>query len=845
MIPEFNKASRRSSFDRRRLSWGLLVLLALLLLPSCGGGGSGSGGGGAGGGGGGGGGGGNVVQIQHVEPSRVMVGVPQGGVTLAGTNFTANSSVFFDGVAVATSYQSASVLDFQLPGTASLVAQHTVQVSDPANGKSNVATYEVYAPQAGPRPFAGQITQYMSESLITNSLVPDLNGDGRADLVVTIPGPSSSEFVPVVRYGQQDGTFLGAASLGSFTPLFSTGGVLAGDFNGDGHTDLILIGSNSSSQPAYQVLLNDGTGHFSSASTGVIPPSTGPYVAGDFNHDGRLDFACSGSTGGQAFSFFFGNGDGTFAGPVGVGATGTQPTLVSAVDLNNDGYTDLVYLNSSAASNQLRVLLSAANGSYTDIQPVGLPNPSRGFVVSDFNNDHIPDIFAVDSNGMGLAYLGAGDGTFKMTGSAVFAFDGYLSPIFVAGDFDSDGNMDFATRATLAGPDEIVFFWGDGKGNFTPQAVASDHSFALQVGDVNGDGIADVFSAADSGFGYPSVVLGRKDRNIPSPQILLPQNNGPLSTGNAFGDGYTDLLVAGGFGLSGYISGTLYHVQTNGTFATEGNPPIYESFLVDLNGDGIADMVGTDGKNVLIWKGDGSGMYQAPINEIPLPNGFSPLYFRDMDGDGLVDIVLPGAILYGKGNFQFDVVSIPFYENFAVGDFDADGIPDIAVGGGIMFGQGNRTFTALTGSSPLPDSAPPFPTQIVADVNGDGKDDLVLGISSVGSVIEIYLGVGRQGLVQDQALMINGYYPTVTSITVRDFNGDNLPDIAVGQLGGNDLVLFTNDGTGKYQITTYAIGVNSVFSVAADLNRDGKPDLAFLNYGYLFKPPTVTVLLHQ
>jgi len=179
-----------------------------------------------------------------------MVGVPQGGVTLVGTNFTASSTVLFDGVAVATSYESASVLDIQLPNSASLVAQHAVQVSDPANGKSNAATYEVYTPQAGPRPFAGQITQYLSESLITNSLVPDLNGDGRADLVVSTPGPSASEFVPVVRYGQTDGTFSDATSLGSFTPMSSTAAVLAEDFNGDGHADLILMGTNSSAQPA-------------------------------------------------------------------------------------------------------------------------------------------------------------------------------------------------------------------------------------------------------------------------------------------------------------------------------------------------------------------------------------------------------------------------------------------------------------------------------------------------------------------------------------------------------------------------------------------------------------------
>jgi FG-GAP-like repeat/IPT/TIG domain len=772
-----------------------------------------------------------------------MAGVPQGGVTLTGANFTASSTVLFDGVSVPTSYQSANSLDFQLPGFASQVAQHTVQVSDPAHGKSNVTTYEVYTPQAGPRPFAGQITQYMSESLIKNSLVADLNGDGRADLVVVVPGPGSSGFVPLVRYGQIDGTFSDATSLGQFTPLFSTGGVVTGDFNNDGHMDLILFGANSSSQAAYQVLLNDGTGHFTSTMTGALP-AAGLLVTGDFNHDGKLDFACSGAAGGQAFSFFFGKGDGTFANPVGVGATGTQATSPNAADLNNDGYTDLVYLNSTATGSQVRLLLSASNGTYSDIQPAGLPNPSRGFVVADFNNDHIPDVFAVDSNGMGQAYLGAGDGTFKATGNPVFASDGYLAPTFVAADFDSDGRIDFATRATLAGPDEIVFFWGDGKGNFTPQAIASDHSFALQVGDVNGDGIADIFSGTDAGFGYPSVVLGRKDRKIPSPQILLPQNNGPLSTGDALGGGFTDLLVSGGFSGSSYVRGTLFRIQPNSSFATVGAPPIYQSYLVDLDGDGIADMVGTDGINLLIWKGDGSGDFQAPINEVPLTYGFSPIAFRDMDNDGHMDIILPGLILYGKGNFQFDVVSIPLYQNFAVGDFDGDGLADIAVGGGILFGQGNRTLTALTGSSPLQDNAPAFPIPVVADINGDGKDDIVISDLSV-PVVDIYIGMGRQGLVQDQALFINGYSPSVGSLSVGDFNGDGLVDIAVGQIGGDDVTLFTNDGTGKYQVTTYAIGVNSVFSITADLNRDGKPDLAFLNYGYTFKPPTVTVLLHQ
>jgi hypothetical protein len=79
-------------------------------------------------------------------------------------------------------------------------------------------------------------------------------------VVVTFDS-GSSQYVPVVRYGQADGTFSAPNSLGSFNLAFSPAMVFAGDFNGDGHTDLILAGS-ANSQQSYQVLLNDGTGHF-------------------------------------------------------------------------------------------------------------------------------------------------------------------------------------------------------------------------------------------------------------------------------------------------------------------------------------------------------------------------------------------------------------------------------------------------------------------------------------------------------------------------------------------------------------------------------------------------------
>ena len=120
-------------------------------------------------------------------------------------------------------------------------------------------------------------------------------------------------------------------------------------------------------------------------------------------------------------------------------------------------------------------------------------------------------------------------------------------------------------------------------------------------------------------------------------------------------------------------------------------------------------------------------------------------------------------------------------------------------------------------------------------------DDLVIGESGPA----IYLSVGRQGFVLDQLLMINGYAVSASSVAVADLNGDGLPDLAVGMLGGDDIVLFTNDGTGKYEVTSYAIGLYSVCTLAGDFNHDGKPDLAFLTYTQIDKPNSVTMLLHQ
>src|SRR5260370_1140238 len=267
------------------------------------------------------------------------------------------------------------------------------------------------------------------------------------------------------------------------------------------------------------------------------------------------------------------------------------------------------------------MLLSGSGGNFTDTQIAGLPSPPAGFVIGDFNSDHIPDIFAVDSRGMGQAYLGAGNGTFQGTGKTILASDLYLvAPPFVAGDFDHDGNLDVATRTQLSGPDEILFLFGDGMGGFTRQSIVSDHSFTLQVGDVNGDGIADIFGSGDPGFSYSSVVLGRDDRNYPSAQVLLPNDGADLFSGDVLGDGFMPLLLPAPCTVAlASIPRSFYPFHSDLHFTTQAPAPEYATVLVDLDGDGIADMVGFPAPALIFCKAPHPGLFTPPITPHPLP----------------------------------------------------------------------------------------------------------------------------------------------------------------------------------------------------------------------------------
>lgn len=482
---------------------------------------------------------------------------------------------------------------------------------------------------------------------------------------------------------------------------------------------------------------------------------------------------------------------------------------------------------------------------------MGLGGVAGYFTIGDFNLDGHTDV-AVEPerpytslpNVSVQVFFGQGNGIFVAGPSTTIESSAFQTFQLIAGDFDGDGFLDLAGVNGDTEPGHVQFLWGDGTGNFRPQQVNGPMGFSLASGDINGDGVPDVL--IPDRFGIISVALGRKDRNFPSLASFTPNTPNPISAGDISGNHKLDLLAPGsqaGQQISP-TPGNLYLNQGNGQFVESGNPPAEGLLLADMDGDGLADLVGTDGtSNVLIWKGMGSGNFSASPVAVPAPiTSVSQMVIADMDGDGRPDIVLENLVLYNQGNLNFVAVQVQFsYSNspFVVADFNHDGISDIAMGAFTLLGQSNRTFKTVTNNN-LPLTNGNY--AVAGDLNGDGFPDIVSGGNSY--PVGVYYGNGDGTFYQQSELNV-GPADFSQSLAIADVNGDGNPDIVACLFLSEQCVVFTNDGQGGFQRSYFASGANSVDLLAGDLNGDGKIGLVINNYMVDYRPINFLIVLHQ
>ncbi|SVA54636.1 uncharacterized protein METZ01_LOCUS107490 [marine metagenome] len=310
-------------------------------------------------------------------------------------------------------------------------------------------------------------------------ITDDFNRDKILDLVVVNSGGHSFSFFK----GIGDGTF-------NDQLVYKTGRdpicLVSGDFNDDGYKDIAEL--NYADQ-TIQVFLNTRLGSFQKTSQ-IIKPGKIPInmISGDFNGDGNLDMAVT-------MRYFqvviiMGKGNGFFKQPITINVNG-QPTGIVIGDYNKDKNIDIAVGLAGSGNTGVQVLWGQGNGEFENSKVFKGGKQPLTVVNIDVNNDGYLDIVTSSNSLHALTTLiNNKDKTF--TSLRDFA-SGNFPKFVVAADFTGDGFEDIAVSNST--DDQISVSLGKGDGTFTYPPIfhrVDEHPQGMAIGDFNGDGLIDI-----------------------------------------------------------------------------------------------------------------------------------------------------------------------------------------------------------------------------------------------------------------------------------------------------------------------------------------------------------------
>jgi hypothetical protein len=637
----------------------------------------------------------------------------------------------------------------------------------------------------------------------------DLNGDGSTDLAVV----NGSSEIRILLQDPSDRTRWTAApsALAGNGPFFIT----AADLDGDQAQDLAVADPGSSTY----ILWSRGDGTFETAMRLPETSSSRVVYAADFTGDGILDLVSLDSF--QSFSIHIGRGARSFEFKVRYDAMNCHDLLV--LDFEGNGIPDIM---AKTKETGIFPFQGRGDGSFLALPLISNLTVRGPIAAADFNGDGKGDLMT--DYGVGISQ---GDGTYQKTLELELPF----APVG-AGDLTSDG-FDDAMATDAEARSTIQVYPGLGDGRFLPAVSFTMGAYinSFFVADIDGDGMNDlVVSRAD----LLSIIWGvAGERLLAGPAAVAGLTMmRAFAAGDFDRDGTPDIVAS-------FVNRTEVRVilepgkaPPGGESRTLNTSSSYASLeLVDLDGDEVLDLVGTDPVDkVLVALIDGSGgiRSETALNAGTLPA--SPAVGRIDEGSTL-DVAVPCtasnhiAVFLGQGGGELAVaIKVPTITGpraLALGDVDLDGRADLVIAGSkylaIHFGKGGAEFEDEV---VVATESKGFLAVCMGDLDLDGQPDLV---ASSNSGTWIWRGKGNREL--DEPKLVFKADRTV-SLSIADLDGDGLPDLV--RTSQSAVSVSLNQGAMAFsQPADYSLGFAFQGHLLADFDADGATDIAVAHPG--------------
>ena len=322
---------------------------------------------------------------------------------------------------------------------------------------------------------------------------------------------------------------------------------------------------------------------------------------------------------------------------------------------------------------------------------------------------------------------------------------------------------------------------------------------------------------------------------------------GPIAVGDVNRDGRADILAARVDTGRVYVylgdgRGKLT-LSAGGPFAAGDSPE--DITLADFNEDGLTDLATANHETTYatILLGDGKGGFvpasppRITVPSRPHPHGVAA---GDFDDDGHLDLAIESwqentvLIFNGNGKAGFSTeptrlaVGRAPYWKLRAGNLNGDGRAVL-----VTTNTDGSSVSVSCSSQPISTTTVPFAVAI-GDVNGDRRPDLAVAHRSGGpdrSHDGVTVLLGRDNCTFDPAVSLQaGTSPT--AIAIGDISGDGIGDVAVANMGGNNVTVLLGSRAGLRPAVGFPVAVGRGPSgiAVADLNGDDKADIITGNW---------------